>query len=1115
MATWFSRRLKVQPRRPVRPAAPRIRVETLEAREVPATSVFSFSAPTYSVGEAGGLLTVTVTRTISGTGNNVAKVDYATANGTAVDGADYTATSGTLTFGNNQTSKTFTVPVLNDATAEAIETFTLSLTPVEAGDSVDQGSATVTIADDDLATLSVSDVTRAEGQVGSTAFDFTVTLSSPSALPVTVDYATADGTATAADGDYLAGIGTLTFAPGETTKTVFVTVPADNATEGDETFLLNLTNPTNATLADGQGVGTIWNDDTAPVAAADAYEVDEDGTLIVSVAEGVLANDADAQAEPLTAILVDQPTHGALTLNPDGSFTYAPAADYNGTDSFTYQAGDGFLSSAVTTVTITITAVNDAPTAPDLSVSTNEDTTLPGTVSAGDTEADPLTYHLVGDVSHGSLTFNPDGSYTYTPEADFFGTDSFIYRATDGSLDSDVATVTITVNPVNDTPIASSGSLTTAEDTAATNTLAATDVDGPVLTHVLVDTANAHGTVTLTDPATGAFTYTPDADFHGTASFTFRANDGSLDSSEATVTITVTPVNDAPVAAGGLATTEEDTPLTGSVTVADIDGDAPTFAVVTGPSHGTLIAFDSATGTFTYVPDADYSGPDSFTFQANDGTADSNVATVSIAVASVNDAPVAQGDSLTTAEDTTLNGTVAATDVDGDGLTYSLVSGPAHGSLTFNPDGTFTYTPAANYHGSDSFTFQATDGTTDSNVATVSLTVTAVNDAPVLTGTAVLDAIAEATANPPGQIVSALFAGLIGDADGNALAGIAVVGNPRNAAQGTWQYSTDGGTTWHVIASVAEASALVLPADARLRFRPALGFAGDPAPLVVRAIDATYAGSFTVGSTPVTADVTTVGGATAFSADTAAVRAPVFDATGAWLSDTGDLFATGTAGNDVLVVRPAARGRVVVVLNGSVIGTFARADLTGRVRLRGLDGNDRLAVSVLLANPADLYGGAGNDTLFGGSRPDRLFGEAGNDQILGRGGSDALVGGDGNDTLGGGAGNDVLVGGAGADLVQGSIGSDLLIGGTTAFDLDPAGLSSIVAEWGSKTTYADRVAHLGGAAGGLNGTIVLTTATVQNDGVRDVLRGYNGLDWFWTGDLDGLLKGSVEVASTI
>src|SRR5262249_11154674 len=181
----------------------------------------------------------------------------------------------------------------------------------------------------------------------------------------------------------------------------------------------------------------------------------------------------------------------------------------------------------------------------------------------------------------------------------------------------------------------------------------------------------------------------------------------------------------------------------------------------------------------------------------------------------------------------------------------------------------------------------------------------------------------------------------------------------------------------------------------------------------------------------------------------ATIQNPVFDATGAWLSNTGNLFVTGTTGDDKIVVRPAAHGRVFVVLNGQVIGNFPRADVTGRLRVRGLDGNDRVRVSTSLANPADLYGGLGNDTLWGGSRGDRLFGEGGNDRLYGRGGNDVLVGGDGTDTLGGGFGRDVLIGGAEADYLHGSWGSDLLVGGTTDFDLDPIALTAVANEWAS------------------------------------------------------------------
>src|SRR5439155_351553 len=145
---------------------------------------------------------------------------------------------------------------------------------------------------------------------------------------------------------------------------------------------------------------------------------------------------------------------------------------------------------------------------------------------------------------------------------DLNGPASFTFKANDGSLDSNTATVTITVTPVNDAPVAQDGSLTTAEDTPKTGTLVATDIDSASLTYSLVSTASAHGTVTITNVNTGAYSYAPAADYNGPASFTFKASDGSLDSNTATVTITVTPVNDAPVAQDGSLTTAEDTPKT-------------------------------------------------------------------------------------------------------------------------------------------------------------------------------------------------------------------------------------------------------------------------------------------------------------------------------------------------------------------------------------------------------------------------------------------------------------------------------------------------------------------------------------------------------------------------
>ncbi len=147
-------------------------------------------------------------------------------------------------------------------------------------------------------------------------------------------------------------------------------------------------------------------------------------------------------------------------------------------------------------------------------------------------------------------------------------------------MDSNIATITITVNAVNDAPVANAGTLTTNEDTPASGTLVATDVDNATLTYSLVDTSNANGTVTITDVNTGAYSYTPAANFFRTATFTFKANDGSVDSNIATITITVNAVNDAPVANAGTLTTNEDTHATGTLVATDVDNATLTYSLV-------------------------------------------------------------------------------------------------------------------------------------------------------------------------------------------------------------------------------------------------------------------------------------------------------------------------------------------------------------------------------------------------------------------------------------------------------------------------------------------------------------------------------------------------------
>ena len=260
--------------------------------------------------------------------------------------------------------------------------------------------------------------------------------------------------------------------------TVIADIPAGAATDVAG-------NPNNASTSVDNSV-TFAGLNTPPVAANDTGSTSEDHPLVVS-APGVLGNDTDADGDPLTAALVSGPSHGSLTLNADGSFTYTPNANYNGSDSFTYKANDGTADSNVATVTLSITPVNDPPVATNDSSSMAEDTALvvaaPGVLGNDtDVEGDPLTAVLVSGPSHGLLTLNANGSFTYTPGANYNGSDSFTYKANDGTANSNVATVSLTITAVNDAPVVAVSAGGSCDPVLASGTmnLSVTDVDSPI-----------------------------------------------------------------------------------------------------------------------------------------------------------------------------------------------------------------------------------------------------------------------------------------------------------------------------------------------------------------------------------------------------------------------------------------------------------------------------------------------------------------------------------------------------------------------------------------------------------------------------------------------------------
>lgn len=440
------------------------------------------------------------------------------------------------------------------------------------------------------------------------------------------------------------------------------------------------------------------------------------------------------------------------TVSPTGTLTYQTASNAFGTALVNVVLRDngGTASGGVDTslpqsFAITVTTVNDSPVANDESYITAEDSTLaiasPGVLGNDtDVDFDTLTARLVSSTTNGTLTLGADGIFSYIPNTGFNGTDSFTYVANDGTADSNLATVVISVSASNDAPDAVNDAFTVVEDTtltvAAPGVLANdTDIDSSSLTAVVVS-GPAHGTLSLSND--GSLSYTPNANFVGSDSFTYVANDGTVDSNVATVVISVTASNDAPVAVNDAYSAVEDTTLTVAApgvlaNDTDIDSSSLTAVIVSGPAHGALSL--NSDGSLSYTPNANFVGTDSFTYVANDGTDDSNVATVVISVSATNDAPLAVNDSYSIAEDNTLSiaapGVLANdSDPEGDALSVVLVSSPTKGSISLQADGSFVYTPNLNATGSDSFTYLVNDGLSNSNIATVDLQITPVNDEP-------------------------------------------------------------------------------------------------------------------------------------------------------------------------------------------------------------------------------------------------------------------------------------------------------------------------------------------------------------------------------------------------
>ncbi|WP_273994719.1 tandem-95 repeat protein, partial [Vibrio parahaemolyticus] len=504
-----------------------------------------------------------------------------------------------------------------------------------------------------------------------------------------------------------------------------------DAVNNDELNLKNLT--ISASVSDG--VNPTANDSDSLI----VNRVNDAPTVENAIADQVLSEDFDAYTIDLNEVFKDSDSALNFSVSGNNSIqisivngvaTITPTADWNGKETITFTATDPSGESISQTVNFTVapvadivadkaTVVEDTPTI--IKVLGNDTFEGDGKVVSLDTNNGP---------ANGTVSVNPDGSVTYTPNDNYYGADSFTYIVTSGGV-SESTTVSVDVTPVNDAPVAKDDTAITDEDTPVTIDVLPndTDVDGDKLSIESASVPKEQGTVEVVN---GKLVFTPAENFNGDAEITYTVTDGAL-TDQATVNVTVNAVNDTPVVESSIAdqTLAEDfTQYTIDLNTAFSDVDNVDGELSFSVSGNSNIQVAIVNGIATFTPTADWNGSEALTFTATDPSGESVSQTVNFTVAPVADIVA---DKATVVEDMPTIIKVLGNDMfEGDDKVVSLDTnnGPANGTVSVNPDGSVTYTPNDNYHGADSFTYIVTSGGV-SESTTVNVDVTPVNDAPV------------------------------------------------------------------------------------------------------------------------------------------------------------------------------------------------------------------------------------------------------------------------------------------------------------------------------------------------------------------------------------------------
>ncbi len=447
----------------------------------------------------------------------------------------------------------------------------------------------------------------------------------------------------------------------------------------------------------------------------------------------------DPEGDSVTFVVEKQPDHGTISYSvPNGLFTYTPDENYHGIDDFYFTTNDATLVSKVAKMTIHIASINDIPAGVPVTYQSLEDLPFASALQYSDGDGDSAAFELQAQAVSGTVVVNlVTGEFSYTPHANKSGTDHFAVVLNDGKTNSDPFEIEVQVAPVNDAPDVVDYTINSTEDAVYIGFLAGSDVDSTNLVyHKISD--GSKGAFEITDANTGAFTYVPIANYNGSDSFRYYVSDGDLDSAIATVTVNIANVNDGPVVQDLTFVLDEDTDLLAYMQGTDAEGDSVFFTISNAvqPTLVDYFTFNANSGFFELHPRANTNETDGlivFVYRGYDGTTFSEEATISVRYLPVNDLPVALNHNTTTNEDTVLNDQVYANDADGGLLTYVQVPGSTRGTVNMSTDGKFSYTPPFNHSGFvDTFRYRADDGEAQSNIALVSITVNAQNDAPLV-----------------------------------------------------------------------------------------------------------------------------------------------------------------------------------------------------------------------------------------------------------------------------------------------------------------------------------------------------------------------------------------------